>query len=601
MPIRQPIVCVLGHVDVGKTLLLDKIRKTSVQAREAGGITQHIGASFFPIETLMEVCGPLIRAYKGEIRIPGLLVVDTPGHEVFANLRRRGGSVADIAILVIDIMEGFQAQTYECLDILEARRTPFLVAANKIDRIPGWRPVPDAPFMKSYAQQDPYVRQDLDERIYSLIGTFSRLGYRAERFDRVRFGEIKTYDELTRTVAIVPTSAKTGEGIIELLAVLIGLTQQYLRHRLSTTEGPAKGTVLEVREEIGLGTTINAIIYDGVLRRGDTIVVGGKKGPILTKIRAILLPKPLDEIRDPRDRFNSVEEVHAAAGVKIVAPDLEDALAGSPIYVVPEGQDPSELMRAVEAEVEKARIATDKTGIIIKADALGSLEAIVQSLARRGVPVRMADVGDVCRSDVIEASVVKEKDETYGAILAFNVRVLPDAEEEARARGVKLFWSNIIYTLIDEYIRWAKEMRETRLKREFEALVKPGKIRILPGYVFRRSRPAIVGVEVLAGRIRPRYRLIRQDGRDVGQILQIQDKKKAISEAKAGAQVAISIDKAIVGRHIDEGDILYVSVPPEHRRKLLEKFRDRLDPDEVEVLDELEKIALEKLREELGW
>ena len=601
MPIRQPIVCVLGHVDVGKTLLLDKIRKTSVQAREAGGITQHIGASFFPIETLMEVCGPLIRAYKGEIRIPGLLVVDTPGHEVFANLRRRGGSVADIAILVIDIMEGFQAQTYECLDILEARRTPFLVAANKIDRIPGWRPVPDAPFMKSYAQQDPYVRQDLDERIYSLIGTFSRLGYRAERFDRVRFGEIKTYDELTRTVAIVPTSAKTGEGIIELLAVLIGLTQQYLRHRLSTTEGPAKGTVLEVREEVGLGTTVNAIIYDGVLKRGDLIVVGGKMGPILTKIRAILLPKPLDEIRDPRDRFNSVEEVHAAAGVKIVAPDLEDALAGSPIYVVPEGQDPSELMRVVEAEVEKARIATDKTGIIIKADALGSLEAIVQSLAKRGVPVRMADVGDVCRSDVIEASVVREKDEIYGAILAFNVRILPDAEEEARARGVKLFWSNIIYTLIDEYVRWAEEMRETRLRREFEALVRPGKIRILPGYVFRRSRPAIVGVEVLAGRIRPRYRLIRQDGRDVGQILQIQDKKKAVPEAKAGAQVAISIDKAIVGRHVEEGDVLYVKVPPEHRRKLIEKFKDKLSPDEVEVLEELEEMALEKLREELGW
>jgi len=601
MPIRQPIVCVLGHVDVGKTLLLDKIRKTSVQAREAGGITQHIGASFFPIETLMEVCGPLIRAYKGEIKIPGLLVVDTPGHEVFANLRRRGGSVADIAILVIDIMEGFQAQTYECLDILEARRTPFLVAANKIDRIPGWRPVPDAPFMKSYAQQDPYVRQDLDERIYSLIGTFSRLGYRAERFDRVRFGEIKTYDELTRTVAIVPTSAKTGEGIIELLAVLIGLTQQYLRHRLSTTEGPAKGTVLEVREEVGLGTTVNAIIYDGVLKRGDLIVVGGKMGPILTKIRAILLPKPLDEIRDPRDRFNSVEEVHAAAGVKIVAPDLEDALAGSPIYVVPEGQDPSELMRVVGAEVEKARIATDKTGIIIKADALGSLEAIVQSLAKRGVPVRMADVGDVCRSDVIEASVVREKDEIYGAILAFNVRILPDAEEEARARGVKLFWSNIIYTLIDEYVRWAEEMRETRLRREFEALVRPGKIRILPGYVFRRSRPAIVGVEVLAGRIRPRYRLIRQDGRDVGQILQIQDKKKAVPEAKAGAQVAISIDKAIVGRHVEEGDVLYVKVPPEHRRKLMEKFRDRLSPDEVEVLEELEEMALEKLREELGW
>jgi len=466
MPIRQPIVCVLGHIDVGKTLLLDKIRKTSVQAREAGGITQHIGASFFPMETLMEVCGPLIKAYKGEIKIPGLLVIDTPGHEVFANLRRRGGSVADIAILVIDVMEGFQAQTYECLSILEARKTPFLVAANKIDRIPGWKPISDAPFMVSYSKQDPYVQRDLDERIYSIIGTFSRLGYRADRFDRIQFGKIKTYEELIRTVPIVPTSAKTGEGIIELLAVLIGLTQQYLRHRLATTEGPAKGTVLEVREEIGLGTTVNAIIYDGVLKKGDTIVLGGKKGPITTKVRAILLPKPLDEIRDPRERFSSVEEVHAAAGVKIVAPDLEDALAGSPVYVVPEGEDVGPYVEAVRAEIEKVRIVTDKTGIVVKADALGSLEAIIQSLARRKVPVRLADVGDVCKSDVIEASVVREKDEAYGAILAFNVRVLPDAEEEAKARGVRIFESNIIYTLIDEYVRWADEIRETRLRRE---------------------------------------------------------------------------------------------------------------------------------------
>jgi len=601
MPIRQPIVCVLGHIDVGKTLLLDKIRRTSVQAREAGGITQHIGASFFPMETLMEICGPLIKAYRGEIKIPGLLVIDTPGHEVFANLRRRGGSVADIAVLVIDVMEGFQAQTYECLSILEARRTPFLVAANKIDRIPGWKPIPDAPFMVSYSKQDPYVRRDLDERIYTIIGTFSRLGYRAERFDRVQFGKIKTFEELVKTVAIVPTSAKTGEGIQELLAVLIGLTQQYLRHRLAVTEGPAKGTILEVREEVGLGATVNAIIYDGVLRRGDVIVLGGKSGPITTKVRAILLPKPLDEIRDPRERFSSVEEVHAAAGVKIVAPDLEEALAGSSLYVVPEGEDLGKYVEAVRAEIERVKIHTDKVGVIVKADALGSLEAITQSLARKNVLVRLADVGDVCRSDIIEASVVKEKEEAYGAILAFNVRVLPDAEEEARARGIRIFRSNIIYSLIDEYVRWAEEIRETRLRREFEALIKPGKIKILPGFVFRYSRPAIVGIEVLAGRIKPRYRLIRPDGRDVGTILQIQDRKKAIPEARAGMQVAISIDKAIVGRHIDEGDILYVKVPPADRRKLLEKFKDKLTPEEIEVLEELEELMKKKLMSELGW
>lgn len=587
LPIRQPIVCVLGHIDVGKTLLLDKIRKTSVQAREAGGITQHIGASFFPMETLKEICGPLLKKLRAEIKIPGLLVIDTPGHEVFANLRRRGGGVADIAILVIDVMEGFQPQTYESLEILKARKTPFLVAANKIDRIPGWRPNPDATFLESYRMQDPAVQRELDNRLYEIMGTFSRLGMRANRFDKV--------SDFTTTVAIVPVSAKTGEGIRELLTVLVGLTQQYLRKRLSTTAGPAKGAVLEVREEVGLGTTINAIIYDGVLRKGDTIVVGGKEKPIITKVRAILLPKPLDEIRDPRDKFSSVDEVSAAAGVKLVAPDLEEALAGSPIYVVPEGAEVDKYVRMVSEEVERIKIKTDKVGVVVKADALGSLEAIAQSLERNGVPVRLADVGDVAKRDVIEASIVKEDEELYGVILAFNVKILPDAQEEAFARGVKIFEDRIIYGLLDSYLKWMREQKERRLQREFEALVKPGKIRLMPGFVFRRSKPAIVGVEVLVGRIKPKYRLVREDGQIVGSIMQIQDKGENVQEATSGMQVAISIDKPIVGRHIKEGDVLHVWVPDRDRRLLLEKFSDRLSPEEVEELN-----ALAKLRKSLS-
>ncbi|UCF45542.1 MAG: GTP-binding protein, partial [Candidatus Bathyarchaeota archaeon] len=243
MPIRQPIVCVLGHVDTGKTLLLDRIRKTSVQAREAGGITQHIGASFFPVETLKQLIGPLLSTLKGEIQIPGLLIVDTPGHEAFTNLRRRGGSVADIAILVIDILRGFEAQTYECIEILRARKTPFIVAVNKIDRVSGWKSQPDTSFLEAYAAQGSYVKEALDNRLYEIMGTFSREGFRTDRFDHII--------DFTSTIALVPTSAKTGEGLNELLMVLVGLAQQYLKKKLQTTEGPAKGSVLEVKEEPG--------------------------------------------------------------------------------------------------------------------------------------------------------------------------------------------------------------------------------------------------------------------------------------------------------------------------------------------------------------
>lgn len=586
MPTRQPIVCVLGHVDTGKTLLLDKIRKSSVQAREVGGITQHIGASFFPLNTLVEICGSLLASLKGKIQIPGLLVIDTPGHEAFANLRKRGGGAADIAILVVDVLKGFEAQTYESLDILKARKTPFLVAVNKIDRIPGWKSQPRKLLLDSYTSQDASVQEDLDNRLYTVMGTFSTLGFQSERFDRVK--------DFTRTIALVPVSAKTGEGIPELLSVLVGLTQQYLQTELQVTEGPGKGTVLEVKEEPGLGITVNAIIYDGILKKGDVIVVGGKEKPIVTRVRAVLLPKPLDEIRDPRDRFSSVASVSAAAGIKIAAPDLDVALAGAPLYVVPSDDRIQEVVEMVSEEVEKVKIATDVEGVVLKTDALGSLEAIAERLKQEAVPIRLADVGDVSKRDVVEANVVKERAPLYGAILAFNVRILPDAEEEANDRRVRIFQHNVIYHLIDDFVEWLRSERDKQALEEFDELVKPGKIRILPGYVFRKAKPAIVGVEVLAGRIRPRVTLVNENGDAVGEIIQIQDRSQAVPEAAAKAEVAVSLDKPIVGRHINEKDTLYVRVPEPHAKVLNTKFRERLTAEELDALNEYIELMRKK-------
>ncbi len=585
MPIRQPIVSVLGHIDAGKTKLLDKIRKSSVQDREVGGITQHIGASYFPVDTLASICGPLFKGLRKDVQIPGLLVIDTPGHEAFVNLRKRGGAVADIAILVVDVLKGFEAQTYECIEILKEKKTPFLVAANKIDRIAGWKYNINETFSVSYRNQDPYVKQALDEKLYSIMGTFSRLGFRTDKFNNVK--------DFTKTVAIVPTSAISGEGIPELLAVLIGLTQQYLQNRLKTTDGPAKGTILEVKEEPGLGITTNVIIYDGILHKGDLIVVGAKEKPIVTNIRAVFLPKPLDEIRDPRDKFSSVESVSAAAGVKIAAPYLENALAGAPLYTVPSEESLEEYITLVSDEVQQIKIATDLDGVVLKTDALGSLEAIADSLRRSDVPIRVADVGDVSKRDVTEAAVVKEREQLFGVILAFNVKVLPDAEEEARNRNVPIFNQRTIYTLMDEYLAWLKQEDEARLDEEYARLVKPAKIKFLPGYVFRKTKPAVIGIEVLAGHIKPKNILIKEDGRTIGEILQIQDKGKPASEANVGTQAAISLGKAIVGRNIHEGEIFYVKVPEAHAKVLQKKFQDRLTAEELEVLMEI--VAIRRL------
>jgi len=580
--LRQPVVVVLGHVDAGKTSLLDKIRGTAVQAREAGGMTQHIGASFFPTETLLQICGPLLKKVGGSIKVPGLLVIDTPGHEAFSNLRSRGGSAADIAILVVDITRGFEAQTYESVEILSRRRVPFVVALNKIDRLPGWRSASTPYLTESLKKQDKAVLEELDARIYSVVGSLSRLGFRSEAYYRVK--------DFSREVAIVPVSAKTGEGIPELIMVLVGLTQHYLTKRLTTSEEQTRGIVLELREEAGLGLTANVILLDGVLKVGDTVAMVKRDGAFKTKVRGLFLPKPLDEMRDPRDRFTPVEEVRAAAGVKIAAPDLEGVLAGSPIVGLVSEDRWEEVKKAIESEVSKIFIKTDTLGVIVKADTLGSLEAITDMLKRQGVPIRIADVGAITKRDVVEASMVAKEDPYLGVILGFNVKILPDAQEAIEAERVKVFNESIIYNLIEGYTRWVQEEKEKAAAREFNTLTPVCKFKVLEGFIFRRSNPAIFGIEVLVGKLRQKVQVMNSDGKVVGTVHQIQDKGKPIEEAPRGAQVAISMMEPMVGRHIFENDILYTLPKEAEVKTLREKYLNRLSTEEQQVLDEIIQI-----------
>jgi translation initiation factor 5B len=568
----------LGHIDTGKTSLLDKIRGTGVQAREAGGITQQIGASFFPLETVKEMVGALLKGLKRKLTVPGLLIIDTPGHAAFFNLRKRGGAVADIAILVIDIIDGLQPQTYESIRILRSRKTPFLVALNKVDRLPGWKPQETQSITTSIASQSEYVRTSLDEKIYEVMGELSREGLQSDRYDRIT--------DFAKTVAVVPSSAKTGEGLSELLLVLIGLAQQFLEEKLQTTPGPAKGVVLEVKEEPGLGVTIDAIIYDGKIHHGDTIVIGGLPQPITTHVRALLLPKPLDEIRDPKERFTPAKEIVAAAGVKIAAPNLENAIAGASLLVANSQSEIDSAVEQIIQDMEAVRIETDKIGILVKTDTLGSLEALIGYLRDHDISIRRADIGDISKKDVIEVSTVAETDSLLGVILAFNVKLLPDAENEASKLDVPIFRSQIIYDLVDQYELWLEEEKRRLEAALLDTISFPGKIELLPGYVFRQSNPAVVGVRILAGRIRPKNALITLENRRIGTISQIQDKGENISEARIGAEVAVSIKGPTVGRQIDEGDILYVDLPEKAASQLNQEHKDKLTADELDVLQE---------------
>ena len=477
---------VLGHVDSGKTSLLDKIRGTGVQEREAGGITQHIGASFLPEDIIRKRCGSMYDNLKSDVNIPGVLVVDTPGHEVFANLRARGGSAADIAILVVDVNRGFQPQTNESLQILKNRKVPFVLALNKVDQISGWRASNKPQIEKAIKDQDDSIQTDLDQKIYDVVGTLSVLGYPSEAFYRVK--------DFAKEVSIVPISARTGVGIPELLTVMVGLTQQYLAERLVQDKKTARGIVLEVNDEIGVGPSANIILVDGTLSKTDTILVAKRDQVVVTKPKAILLPKPLDEMRDPRDKFRPVDTVEAAAGIRLASPDLAGVLPGSTVYVAKNTSEIEKFTAEIKAEMKSVFLDTATDGVLIKCDTIGSLEAIVSMLRQKDIPIARADIGPINRRDIMQARAIKENDRHLGVILAFNVKVLPDAQEEAEISHVRIFPDGIIYSLIESYEQWVMDDTAHEEDAIFAEITPIAKFTFLKGYVFHNSDPAVFGI-----------------------------------------------------------------------------------------------------------
>lgn len=584
MKLRQPVLVVLGHVDSGKTSLLDTIRGTGVQAREAGGITQHIGASFFPIDTIKQLTGPLYeKLAKSESPVPGLLVIDTPGHEVFANLRSRGGSAADIAIVVIDANKGFEQQTFESVEILKRRKVPFVVALNKVDMITGWRRINSPYVTEQVKAQDSSVTTMLDERIYNVVGSLSKLGYNSEGFWRVK--------DFTKEVAIVPVSAAKNIGIPELLAVVVGLSQQFMAKRLERREGPARGIILEIKEEIGLGPSANLVLIDGILRVGNNIIVAKRDRAVVTRIKALLLPKPLDEMRDPRDKFKPVAEVVSAAGVKITSPDLEGVLAGSPLYVLENKEEETRLRPIVEDEIKNTIVADNDTqGVILLCDTIGSLEAIRDMLGKAEIPIQKADIGHITRRDVLAASAVKEKNRYLGVILGFNVKILEEANREAQERGIQVFSERVIYNLVRNYTDWVSYQREHEDSILFNEIPPVCRFQFMKGFVFRRNFPAVFGAEIQIGKLRQKVEVINEVGKRIGIIHQIQENGKPIDEATQGEQVAVSIKEISVGRHINEGDIFYTNLKSKEAKLLLERFSARLTPDEKSLLDKIVEI-----------
>ncbi len=574
MAIRQPIVTVAGHVDHGKTSLLDRLRGSSVAAGEAGGITQKISFTRFPKEQILEKCA-LIGKHGIPLEIPGFLFIDTPGHAAFTNLRKRGGSLADLAILVIDINEGIMPQTAEVLQILKNGKTPFIVALNKIDNISGWKQQPGG-IKKSIEVQALHTRNDFDEKLFTLIGALHSHGFEADLFYNVH--------DFTKKLALVPGSAKTGEGIPEMLLVLCGLSQKFLKERIKLKE-EAKGVVLEIKKEKAL-EYIEVILYDGILHVEDEIAIASFGEPVITRIRT------LEEIQPLSFQFRPVKEAKAATGLRMQFISKEDILPGMP-FTLFKG-DVTQITKEFKKEISQT-LQVVKEGIIIKAESLGSLEALLHLLRLENISVSKASIGKINKNDIVAAKAYLEKDLTNAAILGFNV----DLDDEARniQGNVKILMHGVIYQLIEDLKKWQDEKRKEKERERLMELSSVAKIEVLPNFMFRNSKPAIFGVRVIGGRLKPDARLIDENNEEIDKVKKIQHENASLEEAGAGMEIAISLPNTTFDRQMKEKRFLYTDLS-ENEFKRFKENKDLLTSDELSVLQEIAQI---KRRLKMTW
>jgi len=571
--IRQPIVTVAGHVDHGKTSILDAVRGTSVQENEAGNITQKISFTTVPKETILARAGPILNRFKIGVGIPGIMFIDTPGHAAFTNLRKRGGSLADIAIVVIDINDGIKPQTAEVLQILKANKTPFIIALNKIDNISGWKTSESLVSIESLESQAVSVKQQFEEKYYSIIGALHEFGYEAELYAKVT--------NFTKTVAIVPCSARRGEGINELLAMITALSQKFLQEEI-TVGNEGKGVVLEIKKEKS-GTYLECILYDGSLSVSDEIAVASFGEAVVTRIRSMQEARPLNK------GFKTVLGVHAAAGIRLQVVTKEEVLPGMPFRVV--NNNLETIQKDFSAELSE-EVHVDGHGILVKADSLGSLEALLFLLKQHQISVVKAGIGPITKKDVYTAHALSEENRV---ILGFTVGISEDAEVDELAR-VQVITNPVVYKLIEEYKEWAVEQAKERERKKLAELPKLCKLTLLD-FVFRNSNPAVFGVRVDGGKLVKGERFINKDDEKIGQIKEIQEEKNSVSEAGVGKEVAISMPGVTFDRQLTVGESLYTNLS-ETEFRTFKKYKELLSSVEKSVLQEIAQI---KRRQNDTW
>lgn len=573
--LRQPIVCVLGHVDHGKTSILDSIRGTSLMKKESGGITQRIGATEISIQRIIEISGGKISSKM--FKIPGLLFVDTPGHVAFANMRTRGGALADIAILVIDINDGIMPQTVESINILRKFKTPFIIVANKIDTLAYFIKPENTRFSEFLKEQRQEYIDELDNKLYAIINQLYQHNLTADRFDRIT--------DFTKNVSIVPSSAKYSIGILEILMTISGLAQRFLTPSIALINNLAKANVLEIRREESLGMTLDSILYQGKLKTGMAVYVNTSEGPKETKIKALFT-----NVSSKSTKVTERSVVNSASGVRIAISDKLDVIPGTTL--IEAKGDIDSIIKELQEE-SQVKIDLDEHGITLKADTLGSLEAVAFELGTRGIKIRSTQIGEISKRDLIDVSTLP--DQMDRILAGFNVDLSTDAKNNLMNYDVAVVASKVIYSLIEEIEKWLKNKKEEMDEESKQGMPIPSKLVIMPEYIFRAAKPIIVGVKILSGRIKVGDNMIRDDGKYAGTIKSIRDGEVSKRFAEAGQEVAVAIDGVTLNRQISADQPIYVDITEDVVKKLKERS---LDEKTMETLEEIIKI---KRKENIFW
>ncbi|EPR79054.1 Translation initiation factor IF-2P [Spraguea lophii 42_110] len=577
--LKSPICCILGHVDTGKTKLLDKLRETDVQGSEAGGITQQIGATFFPVKELKR------KFNVPENNLPGILIIDTPGHETFSNLRSRGSSLCDIAILVVDILHLLENQTLESIELLKRRKTPFIIALNKIDRIYGWKSTNFAGFTESFEKQTDVTKEEFKRQMNDTIVKFSEIGLNTTLFSE--------NNNEKQFVSIVPTSAITGEGIPDLISTILKLSESFMSTKMKYKD-EVQCTILEVKEIDGYGSTIDVILSNGILRKGDKIAVCGFDGPIITNIKSLLVPKALKEIR-VKGEYMQKSEVKASLGVKIAALNLENAVAGSRIVIVKNNEEEAkkEVMQDLQNVISKVK--TEEIGVHLQSSTLGSLEALVEFVTSSNIPIATVGVGKLNKKDIVRASIMAEKSIEYSPLLCFDIKIDKEISEIAEKYNIKIFCEKIVYNLLDKYKEYSANLRNKMKDAAKSSTIFPCELEILPNCVFNKRSPLVLGVEVKRGilKIGTVLCIIRKNVLGLGTVTSIENNKKATEKAVVGDKVAIKIEigsnetPRLFGRHFVQEDLLYSWINRKSIDSLKKNFKEELCDDDWMLVIEL--------------